>query len=90
MYHKKSDLKGDLYLVLNIKFPKHSWLEEKQVMTKLRELLPLPDAPIESDVIDEVTYEETANLEDFGTGAEGSETWVDEDAEEEGPQCAQQ
>lgn len=90
MYHKKSELKGDLYLVVNIKFPEHSWLEEKQVMSKLQELLPRPDAPIEADVVDDVGYDETASLEDFGTGAEGGDTWVDEDEEEEGPQCAQQ
>ncbi|KAK4696799.1 hypothetical protein P7C71_g1190, partial [Lecanoromycetidae sp. Uapishka_2] len=90
MYHKKSDLKGDLYLVVNIKFPERSWLEERQTISKLKELLPKPDAPIEADVVDDVTYDETANLEDFGTGTEGDDTWVDEDDEEEGPQCAQQ
>lgn len=90
MPHKKSDLKGDLYLVVNIKFPERSWLEENQVMSKLQELLPKPDEPIKPDVVDDVTYDETASLEDFGTGAEGGETWVDEDEGEEGPQCAQQ
>jgi len=90
MPHKKSDLKGNLYLVVHIMFPEHSWLEEKQVISKLQELLPKPDAPIKADVVDEVTYDETASLDDYGTGTEGGQTWVDEDDQEEGPQCAQQ
>jgi DnaJ family protein A protein 2 len=91
MPYKKSDMKGDLYLVVNIKFPEHDWLVKNQAITKLQELLPKPDKPIETDVVDDVTYDESANLDDFGAGAEG-EGWVDDDEEEDGkgPQCAQQ
>ena len=91
MPYKKSDLKGDLYLVVKIKFPEHDWLVKKQAIPKLRELLPKPDEPIETKVVDDVTYDESANLDDFGAGAEG-EGWVDDDEKEEGdgPQCAQQ
>lgn len=95
MPYKKSDLKGDLYLVVKIKFPEHDWLVKNQAIPKLRELLPKPDKPIETDVVDNVTYDESANLDDFGAGAEG-EGWVDDDEKEEGdgegkgPQCAQQ
>ena len=91
MPYKKSDLKGDLYLLVKIKFPTHEWLVEHQAIPKLRELLPGFDQVIKAEVIDDVTYDEAANLDEFGTGAEG-EQWVDDDGDEEadGPQCAQQ
>ena len=91
MPYKKSDMKGDLYLLVKIKFPSHEWLVEHQAIPKLRELLPEPDTVVEAEVIDDVTYDEEANLDDFGAGAEG-DNWVDDDGDEEadGPQCAQQ
>lgn len=91
MYHKKSDLKGDLYLVVNVKFPDHSWLAENRVIDKLRELLPKPAKPIQAEVVDEVKYDETASIEDFGAGEEsGGAGWADEDEEDGQPQCQQQ
>ena len=90
MPHKKTDSRGDLYLVVNVLFPEYSWLEEKQVISKLRELLPMPDKPIEAAIVDDVAYDETASLEDYGSGTEGGESWVDENEEGSGPQCAQQ
>lgn len=91
MPHKKSELKGDLYLVVKVKFPEHGWLEDKQVLAKLKELLPTPETPIQADVVDDVAYDETANLNEFGASAEGDEGWVDDEDEEEGEaQCAQQ
>ena len=91
MPYKKSDMKGDLYLLVKIKFPTHEWLVEHQAIPKLGELLPKPDTVIEAEVIDDVTYDEAASLDDFGAGAEG-DNWVDDDGDEEadGPQCAQQ
>ncbi len=91
MPYKKSDLKGDLYLLVKIKFPTHEWLVEHQAISKLRELLPGLDKVVEAEVIDDVTYDEAANMDEFGAGAEG-EHWVDDDGDEEadGPQCAQQ
>ncbi len=91
MPHKKSDLKGDLYLMVKIKFPDHDWLEDKKAFDKLRELLPKPERPISADVVDEVTYDETAGLESFGASEEGGGgDWVDDDDEDGQPQCAQQ
>lgn len=91
MPHKKSDLKGDLYLIIKVKFPERAWLEHNQVIEKLRELLPKPEKPIQATEIDEVTYDATASLDEFGQGEDDGGTWVDEDEEEEGqPQCAQQ
>ncbi len=90
MPYKKSELKGDLYLVVKVKFPEYGWLEDKQVLAKLKELLPTPGTPIKADVVDDVSYDETASLDQFGESAEGDEGWVDDDEEESEPQCAQQ
>ena len=90
MPHKKSDLKGDMYLVVKVKFPDYAWLEKEQVLDKLKELLPTPRNPIQADVVDDVSYEEIASLDEFGASAEGDEGWVDDDEEDGEPQCAQQ
>ena len=90
MPYKKSELKGDLYLVVKVQFPEYGWLEDKQVLAKLKELLPTPGTPIQADVVDDVSYDETASLDQFGASAEGDEGWVDDDEEEGEPQCAQQ
>ena len=90
MPHKKSEFKGDLYLVVKVKFPEYEWLENKQVLAKLKELLPTPETHIQADVVDDVNYVETASLDQFGASAEGDEGWVDDDEEEGEPQCAQQ
>jgi len=63
MPHKKSDLKGDLYLVVKVKFPDHAWLADNQAIGKLQELLPKPENPIQADDVDDVTYDDTANCE---------------------------
>lgn len=89
MPHKKSELRGDLYLIVNIKMPDYGWLEKHGALEKLREILPPPEASIKADVVDDVAYDETADLDDFG-GGERVEDWVDEDEEEGQPQCAQQ
>lgn len=91
MPHKKSDLKGDLYLVVRVKFPTYAQLEEKQAIPNLRELLPKSEQPpIQADVVDDVTYDETANLDEFGEGEEDGGAWEDDEEDGEGPQCAQQ
>ena len=89
MPQKKSELKGDLYLEVKVQFPDHAWLQKKQVLAKLRELLPPPGTSIQADVVDDVIYEEAASLDEFGAGAEGDEGWVDDDEDGE-QQCAQQ
>ena len=90
MPYKKSELKGDLYLVIKVKFPEYGWLQKQQVLAKLQEVLPPPGAPIQAGMIDDVTYEEITNLDAFGTSIEGEEGWVDDDEEDGEPQCAQQ
>ncbi|KAL6721558.1 hypothetical protein ACLMJK_000662 [Lecanora helva] len=92
MPYKRSDTKGDLYLVAKVKFPENGWLEKNKATEKLKDLLPKPEKPIPADIVDEVAYDKSANLEDFGGGEEGGGAeWEDED--ERGPaeaQCAQQ
>ena len=90
MPHKKSDLKGNLYLIVDVKFPDYAWLEENQALSKLKEILPKPEEPIEADVVDDVEYDETANLDDFEGGEGDGEGWEDDDEEGDGPQCQQQ
>lgn len=89
MPQKKSENRGDLYLVIKVNFPEYAWLQENQVLAKLKELLPAPGTPIQADVVDDVTYE-TANLDEFRASAEGEEGWVDDDEEDGEPQCSQQ
>ena len=94
MPYKKSDMKGDLYLVVHVQFPEDDWLKDDIVVAKLQELLPKPAKPIMVETVDEVEYEQDSSLDDFGAGsgeAGGGGAWVDEDDEEEGaPQCTQQ
>ncbi|KAL9030379.1 MAG: hypothetical protein Q9196_001487 [Gyalolechia fulgens] len=90
MPHKKSDLRGDLYLIVKVDFPDSEWLNQGQRIEKLKDLLPKPGNPIHAETVDEVEYEQKANLEEFGAGDRGDQ-WEDEDDEQSGqPQCAQQ
>lgn len=91
MPHKKSEAKGDLYLVVQVKFPEDGWLQNDSIL-KLQGLLPKPAQPIKADTVDEVEYDQSASLDNFGAGAQSSgEVWEDEDEHDEGvPQCAQQ
>lgn len=96
---KRSDHKGDLYLVINVKFPADGWLKDEAAIQKVREVLPKPEQkqpkPGETpEVIDEVDFETVPNLDGFGAGSDdprGGGEWEDDD--EDGPagaQCAQQ
>lgn len=91
IFLKKSDQKGDLYLVVNVLFPEHDWLAKQQAFSKLKDLLPKPAEPIKAEEIDEVEYT-SADLEDFGATDDGEgEAWEDDDEEGgDGPQCPQQ
>lgn len=90
MPHKKSEQKGDLYLMVKILFPDYGWLETQGALNKLKDILPKAEPPMQADVVDDVAYDETATIDDFGEG-EGGGDWVDEE-EEAGnqAQCAQQ
>ena len=88
---KKSDVKGDLYLIVEVQFPEQDWLDEHQAIPKLLDVLPKPSEPISAETIDEVEYDETASLEDFGSNDQDGGHWVDEDDDDGAePQCTQQ
>lgn len=90
MPHKRSDHRGDLYLVVNVKFPDEKWTPSPAELEKLREILPKPDPPIQVDVVDDVEYDPSGDLEDFGAGdPRGGSGWED-DEEGEPAQCAAQ
>ena len=81
---KKTDSKGDLYLIVDIEFPEDGFFQDEETLKKLKELLPGPPPAIEDfDEVDPVEFEE-ADIEDIG-GEEGKDAWEDE----EGPEQAQ-
>ena len=89
---KKSDLRGDLYLIARVKFPEDGWLKDGDNVSMLQALLPKPAGPIVAETVDEVDYDENAKLEDFGKDEQTGDGWEDEDESDdpEGIQCTQQ
>jgi DnaJ family protein A protein 2 len=88
---KRSDGRGDLYLVVNIKFPDAKWKPSAAVLERLREMLPKPDPLIQADTVDEVDYDPKGNLDEFGArDGHGGSAWEDEDDDGEPAQCAPQ
>ena len=61
---KKTDLKGDLYLVVKIEFPDNGWLEDPVVFGELQKILPGPPPAVEATEVDEVEYDSDADIED--------------------------
>src|SRR5690606_6235921 len=49
---KKSDMKGDLYLVVKIEFPEDGWMQDDSQHDALAKLLPPPGKPIEAEEVD--------------------------------------
>ncbi|KAK4912243.1 DnaJ-like protein xdj1 [Elasticomyces elasticus] len=88
---KRSDAKGDLYLIVEIQFPEDGTFSDPATAEALRKVLPGPEPPIKTELTDEAHWED-ADPEEFGKGAPGGGgAWVDEDEEgAEGPQCATQ
>ena len=95
---KRTGERGDLYLEAHIKFPDSDSLQDSDATSKLQEILPKPEPPIRADTVDDVTWEENADMDDFGGKRTGQDDsgWEDEDSYEfeGGPghsaQCAQQ
>ena len=93
---KKSEFKGDLFLTVRVAFPEDAWLgDNERTLAILQDVLPKPAPPIKTEDVDDVEYDEDADMEEFG--AEDEHTgggWVDEDEDDDGQepnvQCAQQ
>ena len=92
---KKSDARGDLYLVVDVEFPEDGWLKNDAAVQKVRDALPKSDKQDEKhEEVEEVDVEWDADMEEFGAGSgdprAGGGEWEDDDDEEAGPQCATQ
>lgn len=90
---KRSDDRGDLYLVVNVKFPDEKWKPSPAELEKLREMLPKPGPAIEAHPVDEVDYDPKGNMDDFGSkDPQGGNAWEDDDDDDEPTtaQCATQ
>ncbi|KAK3368156.1 hypothetical protein B0H63DRAFT_487855 [Podospora didyma] len=92
---KRGDNKGDLYLVMKIEFPENGWLQDNSQYEALQKLLPMPAPLIATEEVDEVEYEEDADIDHMGAHQGdpryGNE-WEDDEDEGEGggAQCATQ
>ncbi|KAF2502449.1 DnaJ-domain-containing protein [Lophium mytilinum] len=92
---KKSDAKGDLFLVVKIEFPADGWIKDEETINKIKEALPGPTKSEDAvpETTDEVDIDYDATLEDFGAGSDDPRAgagWEDDEEEEGGPQCATQ
>ena len=64
---KKSDAKGNLYLVVKIDFPEDGWNSDPATFESIQKILRQPESPIEASEVDEVDFEPNANIEDVST-----------------------
>ncbi|KAF1849546.1 DnaJ-domain-containing protein [Cucurbitaria berberidis CBS 394.84] len=93
---KRSDARGDLYLVVDVEFPEDGWLKDDAALQKVRDALPKDEKDEEKhEEVEEVDAEFDADMEEFGAGSgdprAGGGEWEDDDEEGEGgPQCATQ
>ncbi|KAJ9158421.1 DnaJ-domain-containing protein [Coniochaeta hoffmannii] len=91
---KRSDAKGDLYLIVKIEFPEEGWLKDEKEYDILMKLLPPPEPPITADEVDEVAYDSDADIQEMGANQGDpryAQEWEDDDDDEGGqPQCATQ
>lgn len=88
---KRTDARGDLYLVVNVKFPDSNWKPTPAMLEQLKQVLPKPDAPIKADTVDEVEYDPKGDIEEFGAqDGQGASAWEDEEEDDEPAQCAAQ
>jgi DnaJ family protein A protein 2 len=61
---KRGEDKGDLYLIVKIDFPEDGWLKDDSQYEALAKLLPGPSEAIMADEIDDVSYDEDADIEE--------------------------
>lgn len=70
---KRSEQKGDLYLIVKIDFPENGWLKTEEEFDALTKLLPPPAPPITAEEVDEVQYESDADLEEVSCAYAGTD-----------------
>ncbi|KAJ5894601.1 DnaJ domain protein, partial [Penicillium taxi] len=89
---KRTDSRGDLYLVVDIKFPDENWKPTPAILDTIREVLPKPEEPITATTVDEVEFELGVDFAQFG-GNSNDDDWENEEEDDEegqGAQCATQ
>lgn len=93
MPKKRSELKGDLYLIVKIQFPDDGFFKDAGALEKLKEVLPKPKPAIQAEETDEVDFEADADISGFGAGSgdprANDAEWEDDDMPQTA-QCAQQ
>ncbi|PNS19223.1 hypothetical protein CAC42_2400 [Sphaceloma murrayae] len=92
---KRSDDRGDLYLVIRVKFPEDGWLLDEAALNKVKDVLPEDKSKaIDAETEDEITFEKVDNMDGFGAGSDDPRAGAEwEDDDDEGPgetQCQQQ
>lgn len=92
---KRSDARGDLYLLVDVEFPEDGWLKSDAALQKVRDALPKSEQHDEKhEEVEEVEAEWNVDMEDFGAGSgdprAGGGEWEDDEEGEGGPQCATQ
>ncbi|KAI1074088.1 DnaJ-domain-containing protein [Whalleya microplaca] len=91
---KRGDSKGDLYLVVKVEFPEDGWLKDDAAYESLQKLLPGPAPEQKAEEVDEVEYDDDADIDEMGANSGDprfGDGWEDDDDEAGGqPQCAQQ
>jgi len=92
---KKTDTKGDLYLVVDIEFPEDGWLTNDAALKKVQDALPASEIEVDKcEEVEEVEADFEADMDEYGAGSgdprAGGGDWEDEDGAEGGPQCATQ
>ncbi|KHO01159.1 DnaJ domain containing protein [Metarhizium album ARSEF 1941] len=90
---KRGEMKGDLYLVVTVDFPEDEWLKDDASYEVLQKMLPPPRPPIAAEEVDELRYEDGADLEKMGENSGDprfASEWEDEEVDEGQAQCQTQ
>ncbi|QUC23653.1 uncharacterized protein UV8b_07894 [Ustilaginoidea virens] len=90
---KRGEARGDLYLLVSVEFPEDGWLKDDAANEALQRMLPPPPAAIVADEVDEVDYEDDADIEKMGENSGDPRfmsEWEDEDVDEGQTQCQTQ
>ncbi|KAI1844644.1 hypothetical protein JX266_009100 [Neoarthrinium moseri] len=93
MPQKRGEDKGDLYLMVKVNFPEDGWLKDDSQYDSLLKILPGPAEPIKADEVDDVEYDDDADIEEMGAQSGDpryQNEWADDDDEPGQAQCAQQ
>ncbi|PHH67855.1 hypothetical protein CDD82_1063 [Ophiocordyceps australis] len=90
---KRGETKGNLYLVVNVEFPPDGWLKDDAAYEALQKMLPCPRTEAKTEEVDEVDYEENADISEMGQDSGDARydgAWEDDDGEDGQAQCATQ